>query len=228
MVSRAQVSLEVVVLIHQGPLARIGPKHLLTSDPAVARRILAARSGYSRGPWFDSLRIDPRTSHIVSERDEKKHNRLKYKLSASVGSPASFFPRTELTRPKFTSKNMQNLEPLIDERLRDWLHRADRYWSGKNGKCVAFDVGKRIQFLTVDIITQLCLGKELGCVATDSDKYDFLATVERGNSVCQHFSVLLELNSLMHYLAKIPVLGSLVTPGPGDKSGVGRIMGVSC
>lgn len=58
----------------------------MTSDPDVIRRILAARSGYSRGPWFDSLKIDPNVSHIVSERDEKKHNRLKYKLSASVRS----------------------------------------------------------------------------------------------------------------------------------------------
>ena len=75
-----------VILIPEGSLARIGPNSLMTSDPEVTRRILAARSGYLRGPWFDSLRIDPQTPNIVSERDERKHNRLKYKLSASVGT----------------------------------------------------------------------------------------------------------------------------------------------
>ena len=65
------------------------------------------------------------------------------------------------------------------------------------GKYSTFDIGKGIQFLTVDIITKICLGMALGCVASDSHKYDFLATVEQGNPVCQHFSVILELNSLM-------------------------------
>ena len=128
---------------------------------------------------------------------------------------------------KFTSRNIVNLEPMIDERLIDWLRRADRHWTSEPGKYTAFDIGKRIQFLTVDIITQICLGTELGCVSTDSDRYDFLAIVQRGNAVCQHFSVLLEFNSLMYYLAKIPIIGAMIVPGPGDKSGVGRIMSVS-
>ena len=122
---------------------------------------------------------------------------------------------------------METLEPVIDARLTDWLERAHQHWCSEPEDCTAFDIGRRIQFLTVDVITQVCLGKELGCVATDSDRYDFLATVQRGNAVCQYFSVLLELNSLLYWLARLPVIGALITPRPGDKSGVGRIMGVS-
>lgn len=114
---------------------------------------------------------------------------------------------------------------MIDEQLLDWLHRVDLSWISGPGKYSTFDIGKGIQFLTVDIITKICLGMALGCVASDSDKYDFLATVEQGNPVCQHFSVILELNSLMYYLANLPFLGSLV-PKATDRSGVGRIMGV--
>lgn len=127
---------------------------------------------------------------------------------------------------KFTSKNTRNLEPMIDERLLDWLRRVDQQWTSKSGMYITFDIGKRIQFLTVDIITRVCLGKELGCVSTDSDRFDFLAIVQRGNAVCQQFSVLLELNSLMYYLAKLPIIGAMIIPRPSDKSGVGRIMGV--
>jgi hypothetical protein len=47
-----------------GPIARIGPNHLITSDPEVTRHILAVNSKWSRGPWFDSIRIDPRVSNI--------------------------------------------------------------------------------------------------------------------------------------------------------------------
>ena len=118
------------------------------------------------------------------------------------------------------------MEPMIDEQILKWLQRVDQDFVFELGKFNAFDIGKRIQFLTVDIIIKLCLGEALGCVANDKDMHEFLATVQRGNAVCQHFSVLLELNSLMYYLTKIPILGSLIVPKPTDQSGVGRIMGV--
>ena len=214
-------------MVH-GTLARIGPKHLMTSDPALIRRILAARSRYSRGPSFDAFRIDPHIPNIFAERDETKHNRLKYKLAAGVRKVARPLIGMKLTREnKFTSRHMGFLEPMIDERLLDWLQRAHRSWTSDSRKYIAFDIGKRIQFLTVDIITQICLGKELGCVSIDSDKYDFLAIVERGYAVSQHFSVLLEWNSFVYYLTKIPIISDMIIPRPGEKSGVSRIMGVS-
>lgn len=118
------------------------------------------------------------------------------------------------------------MEPVIDEQLLDWLRMVSSNWTSKPGQSRSFDIGKRFQFLTVDIITKLCLGTALGCVASDSDMYDFLATVKQGNSICQHSSALLKLNSPMYYLAKNPYLGPLLVPKPTDRSGVGRIMGV--
>lgn len=119
------------------------------------------------------------------------------------------------------------MEPVIDDLLLDWIHHVEKNWASPPGKLRSFDIGKRIQFLTVDIITKICVGTELGCVASDSDKHDFLSTVEQGNAVCQHFSVLLELNSLMYYITKIPIIGRLITPKAEDQSGVGKIMAVS-
>lgn len=118
------------------------------------------------------------------------------------------------------------MEPTIDERILDWILRAESSCTSNQGPPISFDIGKRIQFLTVDIITQICLGTALGCVASDSDKHEFLETVERGNKICQHLSVLLELNSLIYYLTMIPLLGPLIVSKPTDSQGVGRIMGV--
>ena len=118
------------------------------------------------------------------------------------------------------------MEPVIDDRLMDWISRVKaRCASGQKNTCI--DIGSRIQFLTVDIITKIILGEELGCVAADGDKYEFLETVERGNAVCQHLSVLLELNDLMYWLSKVPMFGKYLVPKASDNSGVGRIMGVS-
>jgi hypothetical protein len=69
-----------------GSVARIGPNHIITDDPEITRRILAARSGYVRGPWFDSVRIDPHIPNIVSERDVRKHAAIRAKLAPSVSS----------------------------------------------------------------------------------------------------------------------------------------------
>ena len=128
---------------------------------------------------------------------------------------------------KYSSQNVKKMESAIDERLVDWFRRVDEQSASEPGKACAFDIGRRIQYLTVDIITKLALGKELGCVETDSDKFDYLATVQQGNAFCQHCSVILELSTLLFYLTKIPILGPMMIPKAQDKSGVGRIMGVS-
>ncbi|KAI9717488.1 MAG: hypothetical protein M1828_007188 [Chrysothrix sp. TS-e1954] len=195
--------------MHIGSLARIGPNHLITSDPRLTRKILATHSRYTRGPWFDSIRIDPYVANIVSERDEKKHDALRYKLSAS-----------------YTSKNIKMMEPEIDQQLIRWMRIVKQKWLSTPGSARKFDIGKRLKFLTVDIITKVCLSKELGCVVDDCDKFGFLATVQQVNAICQHFSIILELNSLLYFLTKIPGLGSLLTPKAEDKSGVGKILGI--
>ena len=67
-----------------GPLARIGPNHILTDDPDIQIRVLETRSPYLRGPWFDSLRFDPHFASIASERDMKKHDKLRKTVAAGV------------------------------------------------------------------------------------------------------------------------------------------------
>lgn len=67
-----------------GSVARIGPNHVITDDPDITRRVLAARSGYVRGPFFDSIRTGLHISNIVSERDPKKHAAVRSKMAPSV------------------------------------------------------------------------------------------------------------------------------------------------
>lgn len=117
------------------------------------------------------------------------------------------------------------MEPVIDGLLVNWLEMLRRSLSRTpNASC---DIGQKVQFLTVDIITKICLGEELGCVKHDRDMHQLLQTVETGNRACQYFSVFLELNSLLSQLARIPVLRKMLFPKPCDTTGVGRLMGVS-
>ncbi|KAF7534087.1 hypothetical protein G7054_g6524 [Neopestalotiopsis clavispora] len=189
-----------------GRIARIGPNHVITDDPDIVRRMLAARSGYVRGPWFESVRIDPHIPNIVSERDVKRHSKIRAKLA-----------------PSFTGRSVAAMEPIIDGLLVKWLDSLRRAIDTKDAQC---DIGQKIQFLTVDIITKICLGEELGCVKHDRDMHRLLETVETGNRACQYFSVFLELNVLLSQMARIPFLRRTLFPSPRDSTGVGRLMGL--
>ena len=113
----------------------------------------------------------------------------------------------------------------------DWLERVKSQWmsekGGGRGPSKTFDIGMRIQYLTIDIISKICLGAEFGYVASDSDTLDLLETIQRGSAACQLFSLFLELNTIMGFLAKIPFLAKLFIPSPADRTGIGRVMGVS-
>lgn len=93
-----------------GSLARIGPKNLITSDPATIKRILGARSQYTRGPWFDSIKIDPHVPNIVSERDVKKHNALS-KLAASVSTAFGRHAQFLLVKTEHTCSILSRTSP---------------------------------------------------------------------------------------------------------------------
>ncbi|KAB8342828.1 hypothetical protein FH972_022426 [Carpinus fangiana] len=193
-----------------GRLARIGPNHLITDDPEFVRRILAARSHYVRGPWFDAIRINPEEANIVSERDRGKHNHLRYQMSAG-----------------YAGKEIDGLEDVMNERVADFVDRIDRNWISTAAKTKVFDIANRIQFFAVDMITHLCFGKPLGFVASDSDVFNFLRTIEMQLPIVQHFSVFLELNELLLRAVRIPFLKKYILPSAKDKSGIGVIMGIS-
>lgn len=109
----------------------------------------------------------------------------------------------------------------MDEEIRVWVE------SLRNSSSQVIDIGQKIQFLTVDIITRLCLGDAIGCTRNDRDMYGLLETFEVGNRVVQYLSVFVELNTLLFSLSRIPVLRSVLFPGVTDSQGVGRLMGLA-
>ena len=193
-----------------GSIARIGPNHLVTDDPELTRRILAVGSKWRRGPWFDAIRIDPRVPNIVSERDPHKHNTMRRRMSAG-----------------YAGKDIEGLENVIDERVIEFINRIDKDWLSLPGQTKLFDIARRIQFFTIDTITHVCFGRPIGFVESDTDKHNFIATIETQLPIVQHFSVFLFLNIVLRWVAKVPSLRRLVVPSSADKSGIGVIMGVS-
>jgi hypothetical protein len=67
-----------------GSLARVGPNHLLTSDPDVMKRMLNVRSPYRRSEWYVGARFNPKYDNVGSQRDEEKHTLLRSKMAGGV------------------------------------------------------------------------------------------------------------------------------------------------
>jgi hypothetical protein len=91
-----------------GSIARIGPNLLVTDDAAFLRRISAARSPYTRGEWYNGVKLDPDINNTISEKDEERHTELRAKVANGV---ISF---------------LQNYTPHADSQFHSTLVKATR------------------------------------------------------------------------------------------------------
>jgi hypothetical protein len=67
-----------------GSLVRVGPNELITDDPDILRRMMAARSPYTRGPWYEAFRVDPSRDNVLTLRDDHLHNARRAKILPGV------------------------------------------------------------------------------------------------------------------------------------------------
>ncbi|KAL8902778.1 MAG: hypothetical protein Q9207_004386 [Kuettlingeria erythrocarpa] len=193
-----------------GPLARIGPNHLLTNDPETFRRILMARSKYVRGPWFDSLRLDPKKANLITERNIAHHNTLRSQMA-----------------PGYEGKEVKGFEQDIQGSLQEWIMYVQKHGvSSPDGPPKDFEIGQSIQYLVTDTICLLCFGRPFGFVAKHADCYDFLKTLEERLPIVEKFSIFTEVNHLLALISHIPWLKRIL-PSATDSKGIGKIIGVA-
>lgn len=121
---------------------------------------------------------------------------------------------------------MKDLQPEIDKILSAWIRRLEEEWIWKPEQPTDFDIGKRIQFLTVDIITQLCLGDSFQCSENDRDQYGFLETVKSATPISLQMSTFPEFTKIMYHLTKNSTIRRLLVPSIRDKGGIGTVIKV--
>jgi hypothetical protein len=68
-----------------GPIARVAPNHLVTSDPEFWAKINAVRSPYRRSPWFyAAARFEPGKDNVFTDCDTDSHDARRKKMTAGV------------------------------------------------------------------------------------------------------------------------------------------------
>jgi cytochrome P450 len=188
-----------------GPLARISPTELLTTSHELIAHMNAARSPYTRTRWFyGGTRVDPGADHIMSEMNEERHNKRRQQLAAG-----------------YSGKHNIGLESDIDGCVQDLINLLRSKYLSTESKVVPLDLGRKTQYLAVDVITKIGFGEAFGDLKTDSDVEDYIKITEQGFGIVTAI-VALGLAPVLQW----PPIARLLGPSEKDASGLGKCMAV--
>ncbi|WQF85885.1 Putative cytochrome P450 [Colletotrichum destructivum] len=189
-----------------GPIVRVGPNDLITSDPDLMKHMLNVRSTYKRSNWYDGMRLKPGKDNVLSMR-----RRLASKTSVKDGC------RSE-SQPQYSGKEIENLEAKIDQNVLRLIGLLEMYVSRDE----PFDFGLKAQYFTLDAISDIAFGEPFGDLDTDSDVHEYIKTMEQNMPTIIMTSVLPWLLTLL----SSPFFRKMM-PSEEDSIGVGKIMSIA-
>ena len=188
-----------------GPLVRIAPNILVTNDTTLIRKMNAVRSAYSRSDWNKAFRFDADRENVFSETDAKKHDALRQKLSMG-----------------YTGKENPHLEPDMDKVIMQMIDLLKSKYVSDAGNLRPVDMAHLLQYLTLDIITAISLGIPFGWLESDSDKYEYISTMEANMPTMNFMSAVPALSRLI----RMPAIQRLILPSMKDRIGMGKVKAV--
>lgn len=186
-----------------GRIARIGPNELITSSPELLVHMSSVRSAYTRSTWYNSAtRVRPGKDHLFSELDEAKHTKRRQQMA-----------------PGYSGKENLALEADIDARVQELMGLIRTRYLSTAGRSSPVDIGKKVQYFTLDVISAVGFGEPIGDLKADADLNDYLKAVEEGLTMMALSGAL----GLTRFLQQ-PIFSRLLGPKETDKGGMGRMM----
>ncbi|KAG9258051.1 cytochrome P450 [Emericellopsis atlantica] len=185
-----------------GRVMRLGPDAVCIYEAEALWHMNAARSTYTRGPWYSALRFDPRGDSVFSECDTAKHDRRRAKLA--VG---------------YAGKGLLDLENKIDAGLADLVqHLRARVVRGEATMNIG---GRLLQFFQVDLISTCGFGKAWGDLADETDHFNYL----KEGDASLAFLHTVSLSPVTRIIFSSPFFLKLFGPKRTDNDGFGKSLG---
>jgi hypothetical protein len=184
-----------------GDLYRIGPNQVITSDIDIARRMAAAKSEYSRGPWYGTFRFYPDYDHSFCLRNEVKHRDLRARISPAYSSPIMDF------EAKITAQT-QRLTNLIDAK-----------YVSTDSEYRPVEFASLAHFHSMDVIGDITFGKPFGFLDEGIDIFGYL---EWNDSFFKSMMTMATVPGITKVLYKPPM--TWAAPKASDKIGLGRFI----
>ncbi|CAA9961570.1 Pisatin demethylase [Pyrenophora teres f. maculata] len=189
-----------------GPIARIGPNELITSSPDVLARMSGVRSPYTRSTWYyAATRMEVGKDHVFSLLDEAKHTKRRQQMASG-----------------YSGKENLSLESDIDEHVRHFLELIRSRYLSTPAQYKPVDLAKKVQYLTLDVISKIGFGKAFGDLEADADLDGYISSSRDGMFVMNLIGGL----GVTQYFHWAPI-ARLIGPSEKDKTGFGKMMTVA-
>lgn len=188
-----------------GPLVRLGPNQLVTNDPDVLRRIWAVRSKYKKGPFYEAVRFNPERDNLISMRNDTLHAELRAKMA-----------------PGYAGKDNESLEAAMDKEILVFVDLLERKYISTDTEYRPVDLARKVQYLTLDVITALAFSKRFGYTEQDTDLYSYIKITEDSMPVMMFLSIFPWLAQVLQSRVFRRLL-----PSEHDHVGFGRFIAVA-
>ncbi|WYZ45977.1 hypothetical protein EsH8_IX_000202 [Colletotrichum jinshuiense] len=186
-----------------GPIARVGPNDLVTSSPDLLAHMSAVRSPYTRSEWFyRATRSRPDKDHVFSELDEKRHAKLRQMMGAG-----------------YSGKENLALEDSVDTHVSELLHLIRSKYLSTEASAKPMDFAQKIQYLTLDVISDISFGKPFGDLKADKDVYGVVEAAETGLKAA---TFILALG--LYKIIQRPPFAGRIGPKETDPNGFGKMV----
>ncbi|KAK4613672.1 Cytochrome P450 monooxygenase ABA1 [Fulvia fulva] len=161
------------ICFHYGPLVRIAPDHVLTSNPEIIRKISAARSPYTRSHGGIVFRSKAGVDNILSTRDDKVHNEKRQQMAAG-----------------YSGKENLDMESDMDVQVEEFVKLIEEKYVSDKDAFRPVDLSAKASFFTMDVISALAFGKTFGCLKEDRDVSGIMEQTKKAVTL---LSVLIEV-----------------------------------
>ncbi|KAK2604018.1 hypothetical protein N8I77_006979 [Diaporthe amygdali] len=182
-----------------GKAMRIGPDAIMVYDPETIWHMNSARSSYSRGGWYDSMKFHPEGDSVLSEMSTMLHDRRKANLVSG-----------------FAGKGSIDLESDVDSQIAALVKYIRTKAVDGQGDRLGFS--KIIRWFQLDLISLVGLGKAWGDLADETDHFDFLGSMDRAIPLIHSISLVPFMRNII--FSKLFLY--LAAPKVTDKEGMGR------
>lgn len=151
-----------------------------------------------------AMRLDPYVDNLLSEMSVQVHDTRRAKMSAA-----------------YSGKENPFLEADIDYCVESFVNLIRTKYLSTNNDVKPMDFGKKAQFFTLDVITNISYGKAFGYLEQDTDLHEYIKTSD-------------DILPYITFFASVPLANAVLNrswikekfgPGPRDNYGIGRLMG---
>lgn len=109
----------------------------------------------------------------------------------------------------------------MDERVQDFLNLIRSKYLSSDRHVVPMDLAKKVQFLSLDVISSIGLGKAFGMLQNDRDVDNYLQSSEEGLAIGNT-----ALGMGFTWITQMPFIGRFIAPSAKDNNGFGKMMAV--